>query len=139
MKPAEKARLRLYKTAEKWRLPVSSTLSSLYRGKNLPDFRIKLFELQSKNAFARMQNQVKGPGQFKQMLPHHGPHAPANTVPHHGPAQNLAHGKTYTWSAGPVAYAVKSCHVPGEMLSACFIDHLKVSMLQETRVSGEAL
>ena len=139
MKPAEKARLRLYKSAEKPRRPVSSPLSSLYSGKNLPDLRIKLFKLQSKNAFAWMQNQIKRSGPFKQMLPHHGAHAPANAVPHHSPAQHLAHGKTYTWSAGPVAYAVKSRHISGEMLSACFVNHLKVSMLQETRVSGEAL
>jgi hypothetical protein len=114
-------------------------MASLNSGKNLSNLGIQLREFQGKYAFAWMQNEIERTNQLKQMMPHYSAHAPANAVPHHGPAQHFANGKANARPAGAVTLAIKSHHVPGKMLSALLVHYLKVSMLQETRVPGEAL
>jgi hypothetical protein len=114
-------------------------MASLDSGKNLLNLGIQLREFQGEYAFARMQDEIERTGQLKQMLPHQRTHAPANAIPHHRPAQHLANGKANPWPTGTVTLTIKSHHVPGKMLSTLLVHHLKVSMLQETRVPGEAL
>lgn len=79
-----------------------------------------------------MQNYIERPGQFVQVMPHSGAHAPANAVPLYGAAQDLAHGETHARSSGASAFAIKSNHVTGKVLSALLINSLKVSMLQQS-------
>src|ERR1700732_5020172 len=73
------------------------------------------------------------------MVPHGRAHASANAITIHGSAQNLAYGEAYTGASGVLALTIKSRHIPGKVFPALLVDHLKVSMLQQSRVPGEAL
>src|SRR5580765_1976568 len=117
----------------------SSSLASLHGGKNLLDLRIQLNKLQSKHALTGMQHQVERPGQFVQVLPNQSTHAPADSVPHHCSTQHLAYGQADTRTSRTVIFTIEGGHVPRKMFSALLVNRLKVSMLQQTRVPGEAL
>jgi hypothetical protein len=120
-------------------LPASSSLASLYGGKNLHDFGIQLRKFQSQYAFARMQHQIERRGQVAQMLPHRGAHAPADAITDHRSAQYFTDGKADSRSCGALMLAVKSRHVPGKMFPAVLVDRLKIRVLQQSRTPGEAL
>jgi hypothetical protein len=128
-----------YKTAGKRWPGSSSSTASLHSGEYLHNLGIQLRKLQSQYALARMQHQIQRPGEFTQVISYRRAHAPANTIAIHGSAQDLAHGKPDTRARNALVLAVESGHVPGEMLPALFVYHLKVSMLQQSRFPGEAL
>jgi hypothetical protein len=111
---------------------LSFASASLHRGKELSDFSFQFSKLDGQDGLPGMQDQVQRPGEFAQVTPHRGAHAPANAVPFHGAAQDLAHGKTHARSTGASAFAIKSNHVSGKMLSALLINRLKVRMLQQS-------
>ena len=86
-----------------------------------------------------MQYQIKRLRQLEQVLPHQSAHAPADTIPHYRPAQHLTYSEADSRPGRTIAFAIKSCHVPGKMLSTLLVNHLKIRVLEQTRVPGEAL
>jgi hypothetical protein len=137
--PGDKEKWRLYRTAGLMQTGFSSSTASLHSSKNLHNLDIQLGKLQSQYALARMQHQIEWTSQFSQVISYCRAHAPANAISIHGAAQYFTHRKAHTRARNALVLTVESCHVPGEMLSALFVDHLKVSMLQQSRFPREAL
>jgi hypothetical protein len=138
-RPADKEKWRLCKTAGITQAGFSFSTASLHSGKNLHNLCVQLRKLQSKHALAWMQNNIERPSQFSQMVSNGRTHAPANAIAIHCSTQYLAYSKAYPRSRDALVLAVKSGHIPGEVLSALFVHHLKVSVLQQSRIPRETL
>jgi hypothetical protein len=111
----------------------------LDRRENNCNLCIQLRKIQSQHTFTGVQHQVKRLGQLTQVTPHYRSHTPADAIPHHRSTEHFADGKTDPRASMTLSYAVKRGHVPGKMFPALLVNRLKISVLQQPNIAGEAL
>jgi hypothetical protein len=114
-------------------------LASLDRRENNCNLCIQLRKIQGQHTLTGMQHQVKRLGQLTKMAPHNRSHAPADAIPHYRSTQHLADGEADPRASMTLTYAVKRGHVPGKMFPALLVNRLKISVLQQPNITGEAL
>jgi hypothetical protein len=105
--------------------------ASLDRGKDFRDLCIQLRELERKNGFSGMQNDVQGSGELRQMAPHCRAHPSANAIALNRPSQNLANRKTHARAVRTSAFAVEGDYISREMLLALLIDGLEICVFEQ--------